>query len=134
MQAPTILYIPANAEQLLSMSLGHPDNLAWSGPGAGSIMDMARTFCINMFYQHFIKPRYFVQPQYTEYTHHSIFSGRQFHKLYSKVLLFNVNIFSLNSLEELRGRIFSFHIVRRKVEYYTKLKMEGIVKYNNLQD
>ena len=70
LHAPTILYIPVNAEQLLSMSLGHPDDLAWSGPGAGSIMAMARTFLINMFYQHYIKQYYFVQPQYAELKKH----------------------------------------------------------------
>ena len=52
------------------MSLGLPDDLAWSGPGAGSIMAMARTFLINMFYQHFIKQYYFVQPQYAELKKH----------------------------------------------------------------
>ena len=70
MQAPTILYIPVNAEQFLSMSLGHPDSLAWSGPGAGSIMAMLRTFCINMVYQLYIKQLYFVQPQYMELQKH----------------------------------------------------------------
>ena len=48
------------------MSLGHPDYLAWSGPGAGSIMAMVRTFCVNMVYQLYIKQSYFVQPQYQE--------------------------------------------------------------------
>ena len=70
MEAPTILYIPVNAEQFLSMSLGHPDRLSWSGPGAGSIMAMVKTFCINMVYQHYIKQLYFVQPRYMELQKH----------------------------------------------------------------
>ena len=70
MRAPTILYMPVNAEQFLSMSLGHPDNLAWSGPGAGSIMAMLGTFFINTVYQLYIKQIYFVQPQYLELQKH----------------------------------------------------------------
>ena len=70
LKVPTILYIPVNAVQFLSMSLGHPDNLAWSGPGAGSIMGIVRTFCINMVYQFYIKQRFFVKPQYMELKKH----------------------------------------------------------------
>ena len=70
LQAPTILYIPANADQILSMSLGHPDNLAWSGPGAGSIMGIVKTFCINMVYQLYIKQHFFVKTQYKELKKH----------------------------------------------------------------
>ena len=52
------------------MSLGYPDNLAWSGPGAGSIVAMVRTFCVNMVYQLYIKKYYFVHPQYEQLKKH----------------------------------------------------------------
>ena len=52
------------------MSLVLPDNLTWSGPGAGSIMAMLGTYFINTVYQLYIKQIYFVQPQYLKLKKH----------------------------------------------------------------
>jgi len=60
---PTILFLPVNAEHFLSMSLGYPDMLAWSGEGAVSKISNLRGHLTNLIYQMVIKPYFFVQPQ-----------------------------------------------------------------------
>jgi hypothetical protein len=62
-QAPMILYLPANAGEFLSLSLGHPDSVAWSGAMAGSVAGRLNTLLGQMAYELVIKPYYFVQPQ-----------------------------------------------------------------------
>ena len=49
--------LQSNADQLLSLSLGHPDSLAWCGPGASSLPALLRTATINTLYHYVIKPR-----------------------------------------------------------------------------
>ena len=61
--APMILYLPANAGEFLSLSLGHPDSVAWSGAMAGSLWGRINTLLGHMAYELFIKPKYFVEPQ-----------------------------------------------------------------------
>jgi len=39
---PTILFLPVNGEHILSMSLGYPDMLSWSGEGAVSTISNLR--------------------------------------------------------------------------------------------
>ena len=62
-KAPMILYLPANAGEFLSLSLGHPDSVAWSGAMAGSLGGRINTLLGHMAYELLIKPKYFVQPQ-----------------------------------------------------------------------
>ena len=62
-RAPMILYLPANAGEFLSLSLGHPDSVAWSGAMAGSLGGRINTLLGHMAYELLIKPKYFVQPQ-----------------------------------------------------------------------
>ncbi|XP_023337216.1 uncharacterized protein LOC111708158 [Eurytemora carolleeae] len=47
-QVPTIHFLPANAEQFLSFSLGHPDNPAWSHPSADSLVSRSVVLLINI--------------------------------------------------------------------------------------
>jgi len=68
--APMILYLPANAGEFLSLSLGHPDSVAWSGAMAGSLWGRINTLLGHMAYELFIKPKYFVEPQYAELREH----------------------------------------------------------------
>jgi len=69
-KAPMILYLPANAGEFLSLSLGHPDSVAWSGAMAGSLGGRINTLLGHMAYELLIKPKYFVQPQYAELREH----------------------------------------------------------------
>jgi len=69
-KAPMILYLPANAGSFLSLSLGHPDSVAWSGAMAGSLIGRINTLFGHMAYELVVKPYYFVQPQYAELKRH----------------------------------------------------------------
>ena len=46
---------------------GYPDDLSWSGPGAGSMFDYFKTLMNNLLYQTVIKPYFFVQPQLEQF-------------------------------------------------------------------
>jgi len=64
---PTILFLPVNGEQMLSMALGYPDVPSWSGEGAVSTISNFRVQVINIIYHTVIKPYFFVNPQLEEF-------------------------------------------------------------------